>query len=108
MSGSIWICLRWGCPVIPWCDDNTGDGRDAVTARDGTLVDIREERFKAGILYSPVPIRHLTDTDPEDLYGKINMPLFHMTGTDDDSPLEGFGYEHRLVCMNMRVIPSSI
>ncbi len=65
--------------------------------RDGTLVDISEDRFKAGILYSPVPIRHLTDTDPKDLYGKINKPLFHMTGTDDDSPLEGFGYEHRLV-----------
>lgn len=61
------------------------------------LIRLREERFKAGILYSPVPIAHLSDASPEELYSSIDMPLLHMTGTEDDSPIEGFGYEHRLV-----------
>ena len=65
--------------------------------RDGTLIDFSDKRFKAGILYSPVPIAHLSDLPPEELYGPINLPLFHMTGTDDASPLEPIGYEHRLV-----------
>ena len=64
----------------------------------GKLVSLREERFKAGILYSPVPIRHLVNEEPEEhIYGPIDMPLLHMTGTEDDSPLEGFGYDRRLV-----------
>lgn len=65
---------------------------------DGTLVSHKEDRFKAGVLYSPVPIRHLVNEEPEEhIYGPISMPLLHMTGTEDDSPLEGFGYERRLV-----------
>lgn len=63
---------------------------------DGSLSMIKEPRFKAGILYSPVPISHLTDAAPADLYGSIDIPLLHMTGTDDASPLEGFDYTHRL------------
>jgi len=64
----------------------------------GTLVSMKEERFKAGILYSPVPIRHLVNEEPEShIYGPITLPLLHMTGTEDDSPIEGFGYERRLV-----------
>jgi dienelactone hydrolase len=51
--------------------------------------------FVAGILYSPVPGR--TDVrDPTLVYGGIRIPLLHITGTDDDSPVEGFGYERRL------------
>ncbi len=65
--------------------------------RDGNLLDISDERFKAGILYSPVPIAHLTDASPEDIYGSINLPLFHMTGTEDDSPIEHYDYTHRLI-----------
>ncbi len=62
-----------------------------------TLIRMKEDRFKAGIAYSPVPIAHLTDAPPADLYGPIDIPLLHMTGTDDASPIEGFSYEHRLV-----------
>lgn len=62
-----------------------------------TLISLKEPRFKAGILYSPVPIAHLSDAPPEQLYGSIDIPLLHMTGTDDLSPLEGFDYEHRLI-----------
>lgn len=63
----------------------------------GRLQNFHEKRFKAGILYSPVPIAHLTDAAHKDLYGPIAMPLFHMTGTQDDSPIEGFDYKHRLL-----------
>lgn len=64
---------------------------------DGALVNFRDERFRAGILYSPLPIRKLTGETPEPhIYGPIAIPLFHMTGTEDDSPLEGFTYERRL------------
>ncbi len=62
----------------------------------GVLTEMSERRFIAGILYSPVPIRHLTDARPEEIYGSILLPLFHMTGTDDSSPVENFGYRDRL------------
>ncbi|MCB1650490.1 MAG: hypothetical protein KDI46_00390 [Alphaproteobacteria bacterium] len=64
---------------------------------DGTLHSYREPRFKAGILYSPVPIAHLTDAPPEEVYAAIDMPLLHMSGTEDDSPLEEFGYKDRII-----------
>ena len=64
----------------------------------GKLTRYFEPRFRAGILYSPVPVRHLLDQSVPDseIYGPIDLPLLHMTGTEDDSPLEGFGYERRL------------
>lgn len=62
----------------------------------GDLIQIKEPRFKAGILYSPVPIRHLSDAPPEELYGGITLPLQHQTGTEDASPLENFGFGQRL------------
>lgn len=64
---------------------------------DGNLINLKDSQFKAGILYSPVPIGHMTGEDPATIYGGIDIPMLHMTGTDDDSPIEGFGYEHRLV-----------
>jgi len=64
---------------------------------DGDLMSLRDLRFKAGIAYSPTSISHLSDAPPEELYGPIGIPLLHMTGTEDASPLEGYGYEHRLV-----------
>ncbi len=65
--------------------------------KDGKLRQYQVPAFKAGILYSPVPIAHLAVDDPDDIYASINRPLFHMTGTADESPIEHFGYEHRLV-----------
>ncbi len=64
---------------------------------EGDLHDMSDDRFKAGILYSPVPIAHLTDATPHEIYGSINIPLLHMTGTDDSSPLEGYDYDYRLI-----------
>ena len=65
---------------------------------DGKLISLREPRISSGILYSPVPIRHLVGEEPEPhIYGPIDIPLLHMTGTDDASPLHDFGYDRRLV-----------
>ena len=64
---------------------------------DGTLLSFREPRFRAGILYSPVPIRHVTDAPDADVYSFIAMPLMHMTGTKDESPVEGFSHEARKI-----------
>lgn len=56
---------------------------------------LRESRFKCGILYSPVPTYNRKDS-PRSVYGPIAIPLFHMTGTADTSPVEGFPYTRRL------------
>lgn len=55
--------------------------------------------FKAGILYSPVPGRN-DARDPNLVYGGLRIPLLHSTGTDDDSPVEGFNYQKRLTVFN--------
>jgi hypothetical protein len=65
---------------------------------DHVLTSYREKRFKAGIFYSPVPIRHLTGETPEPhIYGPIDIPVLHMTGTKDSSPIEGYDYQRRLI-----------
>lgn len=60
---------------------------------------LKQDDFIAGILYSPVPGRK-DPGDPELVYGGITLPLLHITGTDDESPVEGFGYEKRLNVFN--------
>lgn len=57
--------------------------------------DLRQTTFKAGILYSPVPDMRLQQGGAS-VYAPIDMPLLHITGTNDSSPVEGFGYERRL------------
>ena len=64
---------------------------------DGTLASLRDPRIKAGIAYSPTAITHLSGADPDKLYGAIEIPMLHMTGTKDDSPVDGYDYKHRLV-----------
>lgn len=61
------------------------------------LTSFADKRFKAGIAYSPNPIDHMTDAAPADIYGPINIPMMYMTGTEDASPLGGYGYEKRRV-----------
>ena len=60
------------------------------------LRSFREERLRAGILYSPVPAAHLTDAPLEKIYSSMTLPLLFMTGTADQSPIEGFGMAERL------------
>lgn len=63
---------------------------------DGSLSRMREPRIMAGIAYSPTAITHLSQAEPADLYGPIEIPMLHMTGTKDDSPVDGYDYTHRL------------
>lgn len=64
---------------------------------DNVLTSYKDHRFQCGILYSPGSVEHLGNPDPQEVYPSIDIPLFHMTGTDDGSPLSGAGYEMRLV-----------
>ncbi len=64
---------------------------------NNALIQLTDDRFKAGISYSPVPIAHLSDKAPSLLYGGIKMPMMFMTGTEDDSPIEGYKYGCRVV-----------
>ena len=64
------------------------------------LISLHEPRFKAGIAYSPVAVGSViedTGASAQEVYGSIAMPLLHMTGTEDFSPIGGEPYEHRLV-----------
>jgi len=64
---------------------------------DNVLTSYKDDRFQCGILYSPGSVEHLGNPNPQEVYPSIDIPLFHMTGTDDGSPLSGAGYEMRLV-----------
>lgn len=56
--------------------------------------DLHHPAFRAGILYSPVPLyRH--PSKARDAYRGIRIPLFHMTGTADHSPVGGFQQDMR-------------
>lgn len=49
---------------------------------------LKDHRFTAGIAYSPVPNTRL-NLPTQDVYGDITLPLLHITGTEDHSPLDG-------------------
>ncbi len=61
----------------------------------GTYEDLSSDRFVSGILYSPIPT-FAHQTGGADNYKHIKIPLLHMTGTHDQSPVENFGYERRI------------
>ena len=50
--------------------------------------DLSDDRFIAAIAYSPVPNVRLK-RPAEEVYGGIKIPLLHLTGTEDHSPLDG-------------------
>ena len=66
----------------------------------GRLLSFKQMAFKAGILYSPGSLDHLGAFDPAAVYPGIDIPLMHMTGTDDRSPMSNAGYEDRLIAYN--------
>jgi dienelactone hydrolase len=68
-----------------------------IPDQNDVLIAMKEDRFRAAIFYSPMPIRHMTDAPDKKVYGLITLPALHMTGTDDSSPIEGFDYERRLL-----------
>lgn len=66
-----------------------------LAGREGQpLEDLSDDRFKAAIAYSPTPSLRFQSGD--NVYQSIHLPMLHITGTNDESPVEGFGYERRL------------
>lgn len=63
---------------------------------DDHLLRLKDPRFQAAISYSPMPMHHFTDAPDDLIFGGVDIPMFCMTGTDDSSPIEGFGYRERL------------
>lgn len=62
---------------------------------DDTREQITSDAFKTGIAYSPSPNIRLSLPDKV-IYGDFHMPILFMTGTNDDSPLQEFTYQHRV------------
>ena len=69
-----------------------------IRGRGKWAYDYFEPRLTCGILYSPVPsLHHARNRDEKGAqYNGIGLPLLHMTGTADDSPVEDFGYAERI------------
>jgi len=64
---------------------------------DNNFTSFQDSRFRAGILYSFVPMRHLaSEVQAHEVYGAMNIPLYFMTGTHDENPISGQGYEYRM------------
>ena len=59
------------------------------------MYSLKDPRFKAAIAYSPSPTYNHRE-DHAQIYGSISLPMLHMTGTEDASPISGRGYEDRL------------
>lgn len=58
------------------------------------------DAFKAAIFYSFSSLSHVSDADSTELFRAMDRPMFYMTGTDDDSPISGLDYKHRLPAYN--------
>ncbi len=57
----------------------------------GAPMSLKNDRFVAAIAYSPVPNVRLKPHEAkiEEIYGDITLPMLHITGTEDHSPLDG-------------------
>ncbi len=60
---------------------------------DNALMNLADERIKYGLLHSPVPA--LSKSHPIEVFKGIDRPVLHMTGTEDVSPLSGYGFQER-------------
>lgn len=59
-----------------------------LAGKDDVPEDLSEDRFVAALAYSPVPNWRLKKP-ADQVYGAIKIPMFHLTGTKDHSPLDG-------------------
>ena len=50
--------------------------------------DLSDNRFYAALAYSPVPNIRIP-LPPKDVYSPIKLPMMHMSGSEDHSPLDG-------------------
>ena len=64
--------------------------------QENILTSFFDPRFKSSIAYSPGDISHLGEFDEDLAYNAIKIPMLHITGTEDKSPLTNEGYEIRL------------
>ena len=64
---------------------------------DNSIEQFKMDGLRAGILYSPTLNFRLKETPDQEIYGAMDaMPLLFITGTEDNSPVEGFDYTHRV------------
>jgi len=62
-------------------------GRQYITA--GEAVSFKDDRLLAGVVLSPPsPSKRITQADYAFTYGAIDLPLLHVTGTEDANPLD--------------------
>lgn len=62
-------------------------GRAYVT-QDGEF-SFKDDRIKAAVALSPAPPgRHATEQEYPQIYAPIDIPIMHMTGTEDTTPLD--------------------
>ena len=56
-----------------------------------TPISLKQNKFKAAIAYSPVPNQRLRPNDVpiQRVYGDIDLPMLHISGTEDYSPIDG-------------------
>jgi len=61
-----------------------------LTGKDAPI-SLKEERFRAALAYSPVPNVRLRPEQAtvDDIYGDITIPMLHLTGSEDHSPIDG-------------------
>jgi dienelactone hydrolase len=57
----------------------------------GAPISLKNNRFVAAIAYSPVPNVRLRPEEAtvQEIYGDITVPMLHITGTEDHSPIDG-------------------
>lgn len=60
---------------------------------DGDFLNLADDRIRYGLLHSPVPA--LSKEHPIEVFKGIDRPILHMTGTNDVSPLSGYGFQER-------------
>lgn len=108
--------LRDETDLYPYVDFDTigmsGHSFGAITTQvaagqltpdeQGEMISLHEPRILSAIAYSPVPgTSHLSNDDLEkerniNIYETIKTPMLHMTGTHDESPMNGIPYDKRL------------
>lgn len=57
----------------------------------GEVLSLKSDEFIAALAYSPVPNQRLRPEDvaPEEVYGDITLPMMHLSGSEDYSPIDG-------------------
>jgi predicted dienelactone hydrolase len=71
-----------------------GMGAGALAGRE---VSLAEPRIKAAVLMSPTAVRGVSDANRDKVYAKVSIPILHLTGTKDESPINDTRAEERRI-----------